>query len=176
MAIILDTNCFANVFSRNSAKHNEFKPVLDWVVKGKGLFIYGGTQYISELSTCSQFLPIFRELRLVGKVLEIEKNKVDSRQEEIRTKIPDEEFDDKHLPAIIIESKCRLICSDDKRSIKYVTEPTLYPKGISKPKYYTGSSNANILCDDNIDKSLKPLCKLNKASREKIGLVINKRS
>ena len=29
------------------------------------------------------------------------------------------DFDDPHLPAIAQVTKCRLICSDDKRSIKY---------------------------------------------------------
>jgi len=176
MAIILDTNCFANVFSKNTAKHEEYKPVLDWVVKGKGLFVYGGTQYIEELRTCAKYLPLFRELRLVGKVLVLDKEKVDQRQEVIAEQIPDDEFDDKHLSAIVIESKCKLICSDDKRSIKYVTNPALYPKGITKPKYYTGSKNAKMLCDKNIDKSLKPLCKLNKASRARVIGVIEKRS
>ena len=44
MCIIVDTNCFAPVFDRKSEKHNQFAPVLEWIISGKGKLIYGGSK------------------------------------------------------------------------------------------------------------------------------------
>lgn len=162
MAVIIDTNCFANVFNRKSVNHNEYRPVLDWVVKGKGLIIYGGTKYIQELKKAPKYLPIMRLLREVNKVLIGNLENIDRLQAEIEAKRVDEDFDDPHLPAIVIDTKCRLICSEDKRSIPFVKNRDLYPNGLQAPVYYTSSRNSDLLCDNYIHDDLKPLCKLKK--------------
>ena len=59
MPIIVDTNCFANVFSRNATRHNEFEPVLNWILRGKGKLIYGGTKYKTELKKSYKISPNF---------------------------------------------------------------------------------------------------------------------
>ena len=61
MAIIIDTNCIANVFSPKTANHSEFKPVLEWILLGKGLMIYGGSKYREELKKTAKYLPIIAE-------------------------------------------------------------------------------------------------------------------
>lgn len=160
MAIIIDTNCFANVFIRTSANHEQFKPVLDWVVNGKGLFVYGGSKYLNELKKAPKYLPILRFLKDVNKVYKGNTDNIDRIQSEIEANITDTDFDDPHLPAIVIDTKCKLICSEDKRSITFVKDKALYPKGFSSPVYYTSSRNSDLLCDNYIHEDFKPLCKL----------------
>lgn len=168
MAIIIDTNCFANVFNSRSSNHAEFKPVLDWIIKGKGIIVYGGSKYKEELQKASKYLTIFRLLKDVNKVLIGDSNEIDRVQSEIENKTVDKDFDDPHLPAIVIVTKCRLICSNDSRSIPFVQQRELYPQGCITPSYYTGLRNSNLLCDEYIDDTLKPLCKLNKKQRNLI--------
>ena len=162
MPIIVDTNCFANVFSRTSTKHKDFQPVLSWVVEGKGLFIYGGTKYKEELKKAKKYLTIFRLLKEVGKVINKNDDEIDELQKEIEAIKETELFNDVHLLAISGITKCRIICSEDTTSIKFVTDKKYLPKGVAKPVYYTSIKNKNLLCDKYVDKSLKPLCKIKK--------------
>lgn len=168
MPIIVDTNCFANVFSRNSARHNDFKPVLDWILYGKGLLVYGGTQYKNELKKANKYLAIFRFLKESGKVINGDDSKIDEIQSQIEKKNTDERFNDIHLVAISINTKCILICSEDTTSIKYVTNKKYFPKNTNKPVYYTSVSNKNLLCDNYVDDSLKPLYKIKKKIADKL--------
>lgn len=162
MAIIIDTNCLANVFSRKSENHKEYKPVLDWIIYGKGMMVYGGSKYIAELRKIPKYLPIIRFLREVNKVIVGNPENIDRIQEEIEANTKNKNFDDPHLPAIAIDTKCRLICSEDKKSVQFVKNQNLYPKGFQKPAYYTSSKNKDLLCDNYIHDDFKPLCKLGK--------------
>jgi hypothetical protein len=168
MAVIIDANCIANVFSKSSVKHPEFKPVFEWIVLGKGIMIVGGTKYQSELIKLKKYFTIIRYLKEVGKVHNGDNQNIDDYQltvEGLRTTM---DFDDPHLPAMIVDTKCRIICSEDTRSIPYVTDSKYYPKGIKTPVYYTSSRNKNLLCDNYVDNSLKPLCRINKKSAERL--------
>jgi len=172
MAVIIDTNCLADVFSKSASNHFEFQPVLKWVLEGKGFIVYGGTKYKNELKKASKYLTIFRELKSVGKVFEGNLKTIDEIQKEIEAKENDSDFDDPHLPAIVIDTKCRIICSNDTRSIKYVTNSKFYPKHFRTPVYYTSSKNKDILCDEYVDDSLKPLSKITKDQREALKRLI----
>lgn len=162
MPIIIDTNCFSNVFSRNSAKHNEFKPVLEWLISGNGMIVYGGQKYKGELKKASKFLKIFRLFKESGKVLIGNDFDIDILQQEIDKKNNVPEFNDTHLLAISISTKCQIICSEDTTSIKFVTDKKYSPKGFRVPVYYTSFQNKNLLCDKYVHKSLKPLSKMPK--------------
>lgn len=172
MAIIIDANCVANVFSKKSAKHNDFKPVLNWILFGKGLMIYGGTQYKTELAKTSKYLPIIRLLKDVGKAIEGNKEDIDAYQKTVEDLREDMDFDDPHLPAIVVVTKCKIICSEDTRSIPHVKDEKYYPKGFATPVYYTSEKNKELLNDKYVDKSLKPLCKLNKLNSERISILL----
>lgn len=158
MCIILDTNCFGDIFKSNSPRYSEYKPVLEWILTGKGKFIIGGTKYLEELKKHSAARRFMVNLRkFTNKLVLLEQNKVDQEQKRIEGLLQDPDFDDPHLPAMVIVSRCRLICSRDSRSVKYVTNRKLYPKDIKVPKYYTGAHNKGLLCDENIDARYKPL-------------------
>lgn len=162
MALILDTNCFANVFSPKSEKHKEFKPVYNWIIYGKGILVYGGSKYKTELKKAVKYLHIFNLLKKVGKTYEGNNTNIDRLMNEVSSKIRNNNFDDPHLPAIVMDTKCIIICSEDHASIPFVTNPILYPNGFEKPKYYTGLRCVNLLSEKYVNDCLKPLCKMNK--------------
>jgi len=168
MPIIIDTNCFANVFSRSSSKHADFEPVLNWVLNGKGLIVYGGTQYKKELSKSNKYQYIFRLLKQTGKVIDKCDEEIDAIQAEIEEKVGNKDFDDIHLLAICLVTKCRIICSEDVRSIKFVCDKEYFPKGFKKPVYYTSEKNKDLLCDKYVSDNFKPLCKIKNAAAQKI--------
>lgn len=168
MAIIIDTNTFADVFVRSSKDHKQFAPVLDWIINGKGLAVYGGKKYISELRKAHKFIKIFRFLKESGKIIEGNSTIIDKLEQEVIDKVKDKKFDDPHLAAIVIATKCMLICTKDTRSVIFVKRPDLYPKGIKIPAYYISSKNSNLLCDKYIHKDHKPLTQLAPKTANKI--------
>ena len=162
MPIIVDTNCFANVFCRTSAKHKQFEPVLKWIVGGKGQLVYGGTKYKKELAKATKYLTFFRLLKESGKAISGDDANIDKIEADIEKKKDSDAFNDTHLLAISIDTKCRLICSEDTTSIPFVTDKKYLPKGALRPVYYTSENNAGLLCDKYVHEDLKPLCKINK--------------
>lgn len=162
MPIIIDTNCFANVFCRTSHRHKHFEPVLKWILGGKGQIVYGGTTYKKELVKAPKYLAFFRLLRESGKVINGDDHCIDKIEADINQKKNTDIFNDAHLLAISIDTKCCLICSEDTSSIPFVTDKKYLPKGSLRPVYYTSENNSNLLCDKYVHKTLKPLCRINK--------------
>lgn len=175
MCIIIDTNCLADVFSSKSKKHKAFKPVLDWIINGIGKMVVGGTKYRSEIEKNDKVRKLVSVLnQKAKKVILLDDRNVDLWQRKIEKLITDTDFDDPHLPAMVIVGKCQLICSGDTRSIKYVCRKDIYPKGISIPKYYTKANNKDLLCTKYIDKKYKPYTKCNKLIKNNIFEVLDK--
>ena len=169
MAIIIDTNCFSRVFSRTDKEHHDFSPVLDWILCGNGFLVYGGSKYIQELKECKKYLRFLRLLKDMKKVYVCDCESVDKLQAMYEEMIDDPDFDDPHLPAIVRVSKCRLICSRDFRSVRFVTSRDLYPKRFYLPHYYSSARDAGLLTNSNIDPRLRYYCRqLNKVDRESI--------
>lgn len=161
MCVIVDTNTFGPVFNDKDAKHADFEPILHWVLYGKGKFVIGGSKYMGELKKAKRYLHLFGILNSYkDKIIKLDDQLVDNEQKRLETMVTDPDFDDPHLPAMVIVSKCQIICSDDTRSIRFVTDPRLYPDGVKTPKYYTGIRNRNLLCDKYVDDKYKPLNKL----------------
>ena len=148
MGIILDTNCFSPVFNRNDKKHGEFKHVLDYLIKKRGWCVYGGSKYLKELGKCTKYLKIFRFLRDIKKVEIVDKKQVDCKEKEIKNKIKSIDFNDQHLAAIVIVSRCSIICTTDTSSIDFLKNKSIYPNDILIPKFYTRERNKNLLDDD----------------------------
>lgn len=150
MCIIIDTNTFSSIFDSKSAEHIEFRPVLNWIKNGKGKIVYGGTKYRNELRKAQKYLGIFNELKKARKIVEIPNEQVDSEQIRIEDLITHRDFDDPHLIAIVSASRCKLICTKDKRAHPFIKETSLYPESGMRPKIYSSSINSDLLCDLNI--------------------------
>lgn len=174
MPVIIDTNCLANVFSKSSSRHPEFKPILDWIVQGKGMLVYGGSTYFKELRKTTKYLRILRLFKEQNKVIIGDKDAIDELEKKNKEIFPDKDFDDPHLPAIAFNTKCMIICSEDIRSIKYIKDSRLYPQGFSVPVFYTGKRNSDLLCDKYVHYCNKPLIKINNETKNALNVDIDK--
>lgn len=175
MPIIVDANCLSSVFDKTCNDHSEFEPVFDWIINGKGKMIYGGAKYLKELSHCKRILPLINHLKNhKNKVIVLDSKRVDDLQKDIEALVDDPDFDDPHLIAMIAVSGCRLLCSKDERSERFILDKTLYPNGSKPPKYYKSKKNANLLSDSYIPSKYKPSQLLNKDEREVICSYLDK--
>lgn len=135
--VILDTNCFSHVFNRKDSRWDEFSDFFDWLIYRNGYLVYGGTHYMSELKK-TRYLRLFNLLRTTNKVVLMDSVSIDDEEERIKRLVPDDDFDDPHLSALVIVSNCEVICTLDSRSFRYLKMNEIYPSGIKKPKFYTG--------------------------------------
>lgn len=147
MCIIIDTNTLALVFDKTTKGHDEFKPVLDWIFKGKGKVVYGGTKYKLELK---KYLALFKELNTANSAVNIDDLKVDEAEFVASSMINNKDFDDQHLVGLLTVSKCKLICSNDKRGYPFFRHNLFFNPASNKPKIYSGRRNSGLLIDRHI--------------------------
>ena len=143
-------NVFASVFDPNSERHPEFKPVLNWILHNQGKIVYGGTKYKAELRKMTKYIKLLIELKNSGKVIEINDNIVDLEQMRIERMESNKDFDDPHIIAIICASGCRLICTNDNRSYRFLTNRKFYKKHQKRPKIYSSLRNKTLLTTKHI--------------------------
>lgn len=152
MCLVIDTCCLSAVFDGQSRDHAKFVPVLEWV-SGKGRMIYGGTKYNEELKKARKFLPYITELSKQRKAIQMPSEGVDRIAAELKRKAPEPKFDDEHLVALVIASRCRVICTNDKKAAAYLKRADLFADyaGVDRPKIFNGHrSHGNLCCDSNI--------------------------
>jgi predicted nucleic acid-binding protein len=165
MCIIIDTNVFADVFTKESANHINFEPVFIWVSEGLGKIVYGGTKYKKELLQAKKYVKIFRLFSDARRVVHIPDDLVDIKEKELRLKIPEKELNDKfndpHIVAIVIVSKCKIVCTLDIGLSEFL-KISDYPADVDMPLIYSNKSNRDMLNHDNIVECCKPCEKLKK--------------
>jgi len=165
MCLVIDMNTIPSVFNSSSESHQDYKPVLDWIINGKGKMVCGGSKYWEEFRGISKYLKFFNQLNKAGKVVKIDDALVDAKMNELMRICNDKDFDDPHIAALLIVSGCQVLCSEDKRSYPYIKRKEWYPDGKSPPKIYqrTALKNASsILSDANMAAICMPCLKLKK--------------
>ena len=151
MCLVIDTCCLARVFDPKNAEHDDFIPVLEWISTGKGKMIYGGTKYKTELQSAKKYLRFLTELEKKRRLVVLKDMEIDPIAESLKLEVPDTRFDDEHIVAIVIVSKCRIVCTTDKRAIPYIKRKGFYSKhGVRPPKIYSRKRHRNLCCDANI--------------------------
>jgi predicted nucleic acid-binding protein len=155
MCVIIDTNVFPMVFSEKAKGHARFAPVLKWITTGNGKMVLGGEKYARELRG-SGFTKILAELSRRQRIVLVSNEAVDHYAAQLKIRVPDEDFDDEHIVALVAISRCCVICSDDKRSFPYVRRRDLYPKGVKPPKIFRYASHEKKLC---CEKHIVPICR-----------------
>lgn len=160
MCVVIDANVIPSVFNPNSAKHSEFIPLYNWIRERKGKFVYGGSKFKNELDRLRSYLEFFAELERTNRSHHADDDEVDRIEEIVQHHISDSSFNDHHIIAIVIVSKCRFICSDNSRHYHYFQLRTVYPTGIRIPKIYNGLGSSTILYDRRLTRPCGP-CKLN---------------
>lgn len=164
MCIIIDANTFAPVFDTKCTEHNEFRPVYNWIIDGKGKLVYGGEKYRGELKKAKRYHGIIMQLLTVKKVVEINDAKVKQKRIEIENSIPNSKSNDSHILAISLVSGCKLLCSKDASSYKLV-------KKNRQIKIYSSQRNRGLLNDRNIVPCCRPCRKLTRKQRENLEFI-----
>jgi hypothetical protein len=138
MCIVIDINVIPLVFTTES---NKYSPIKEWITIGKGKLVYGGTKYNSELKGMTKHLIFLNRLKKAGRIPEMDNNEVDNQENRLKKLISKNDFNDQHIIAIIIVSGCKLVCTEDKESHKYIKKRDLYPKNFDLPNIYSSKIN-----------------------------------
>jgi len=172
MCIVVDSCALPKVFRSSDKNHKKFSSVCNWIVNGDGVFVYGGTKFKAELAGDHKwFVKFLRLLQDHGKAICADTKKVDDRQVKVQTLVTDPDFDDPHLIALIGVTGCKLVATSDKRAEKFLLDKGLYPKGVSVPAIFKDSAkHAAMLTANNIGKCCCTSTRLNKKSRQQLGL------
>jgi hypothetical protein len=157
MCLIIDANCFRLVFSKDAKKHKNFAPVWKWISEGRGRMIYGGTKYNRELRDWGM-LGVVSELAKQRKTVQIPTATVDPIALALKAKFPEAAFDDEHIVALVIASRCRVVCTNDNPAISYLRRPDVFSdhQGVERPKIFRGRKDHIKLC---CDKHVVPICR-----------------
>lgn len=153
--VILDANCMSHVFSTTDSLHHEFTGIHNWLFNQKGFLVYGGTKYLEELAKTKKYAKIFSLLRQINKAKPCNLQKVDAEYDRIRRLMPNPDFDDPQLAAIVSVSHCKVICTRDTRSLEYIKNANLYPKGVKAPKYHQGNKQNSLLTPEYVENGIK---------------------
>jgi len=150
MCIIADPPTLIPIFKQTDPEHKTFSAVLEWVMKGGGKFVIGGTKYTQELAAVRSIIPFMQELARQGKIFNASSDAVDKEEANLKAICPEADFDDPHLVALVKATGCRLICIRDPRAHRYLRMSKLYRSPSDRPKLYTREKNKNILCQNNV--------------------------
>lgn len=152
MCTVIDMNTIPCVFNGNNSDHKDFKPILDWITKGKGKLVFGGKTYSNELSRLPTYLKLINELNTAGKVVKVDNEKIDKKENEIISDLKrrgitqnDKSYNDAHIVAIVFVSKVKIVTSLDKHSYGFLRESRYYDKTTDRPLIYTRSKNITLI-------------------------------
>ena len=150
MCLVIDADCLGRVFDSKNSQHAQFAAVWNWINDGRGRMIYGGTKYKHQLRAASKFLFIIGELEKKGRTVRLSDHDVDEVAATLKARIPDPAFDDEHLVAMVIVSRCRVVCTKDKTAISFLRRNDVFAEycGVSRPSIYCGHrTHVNLCCD-----------------------------
>jgi predicted nucleic acid-binding protein len=150
MCLVIDANVFSSVFNGLSSDHAEYEPVLAWITQGRGFIVYSGSKYKKELAQAHRYLQLFIELRKQGKVVEVNAVLVDQHEVVVNQLAGTKKCNDAHIIAIFRVSGCRLLCSNDQLSDKYIKNPALYLKRQKPPLIYRSVQHVHLLRNEHI--------------------------
>ena len=137
MCIIIDINSLHLVLNKSTKDHAKYKPIMDWLNKGKGKIIIGGGKYKNELCKATKYLNLIVEFEKQGCIHYIDDAHVNCEQENVKKKEMSSTFNDPHIVAMSIVSKCKLVCTHDNELKKFIKKRIFYPRNTSIPKLYS---------------------------------------
>jgi hypothetical protein len=135
MCLVIDASAMSRVFDNRNAEHHIFKPVAAWVLTGNGSVIYGGTKYLQELGY-GKYLALFQRLRKAKRAVLVDRKSVDDRAAALKIMVPEKNFNDPHIVALVGISRCCVVCTSDDKALPYIRRRELYPDGVRVPFVY----------------------------------------
>ena len=154
MCVVIDTCSISKVINRKAQDHSRFKPLLAWLEGKHGRIIIGGTKYLKEMKGMSGALRFLEDYKRQGKLIRLNDADVDSYALKAKARVSSSHFNDEHLVGIVTVSRCRVICTDDKEAVPFLTRKELYDKPVRPPKIYSAKSHSH-LCGA---KNVAPIC------------------
>ena len=146
MCVIVDTCCLPQVFDGGCKQHSQFAPVFSWI-NGSGCMVYGGTKYNAELSRAPKYLNLITQLRKAGRAIQMPSEQVDPIAAALKARYPEPRFDDEHIVALVIASRCVVVCTNDDAAISYLRRNELFaPHGVKRPSIFRGRRNHHRMC------------------------------
>jgi hypothetical protein len=121
----------------------------DWIYEGNGRMIYGGTKYNQEL-VAWKMLGLVKELDTRRETVHIANAAVDAIATSLKNKITETKFNDEHIVALVIASRCRVVCTNDKSAISYLKRPDVFADydGVKRSKIFRGNKKHITMCCD----------------------------
>jgi hypothetical protein len=103
--------------------------------------IYGGT---------TRILAIVKELSTQRRTVQFSNATVDPIVKALKVKFPEAKFDDEHIVALVIASRCCVVCTKDKTATSYLKRLDVFVDytGVERPKIYNGHPSHRKLCCD----------------------------
>lgn len=151
MCLVIDANMFCLVFG----KDKRFQPIREWI-NGRGRMIYGGTKYNKELEK-GGMLRLIKELETGRKTVHIPNETVDTIAAALKAKFPESAFNDEHIVALVIASRCRVVCTDDKTAMAYLRCPDVFADyAVGRPTIFRGHKTHLKMC---CEKNIVPACR-----------------
>ena len=154
MNLLIDTNVFSVLFESKHAEFANFAVANRCLFLCKGKMYIGGTTFGNEINSernkegkpnhLIKYRKYLSELRKANRLIALDKKTVDKEEARIRAIEPNPDFDDPHVIACAILGKVQIICTNDKRSDKFVLDKKFYPKGFRRPKIYRDKRNVHL--------------------------------
>lgn len=152
MCIVIDVNCLMAVFSNQDNQHDEFKLISKWILNKGGKLVYGGSSYKRELSKLRHFrFKFLVQLISGGYVLSGRDIEIDNVEKKIKDINTSKKFNDTHLAAIVDVYKCRVICTQDKDSHRFLKAKKYYSKSTKPPSIYSCGKCKTLLNKKNLE-------------------------
>src|SRR5580704_4992856 len=147
MCLVIDTCCLGLVFGVGTKQHDRYSPVFNWINEGNGYMIYGGTKYNTELKR-AKVLGIVSELAKKNRTIHLQDAAVNQIAADLKVKFPEPEFDDEHIVALVIASRCGVVCTKDNVAISYLKRNDVFDgyQGAVRPKIFQGRKVHKKLC------------------------------
>lgn len=145
MCIVVDTNAFSPVFNEACARHSQFVHVKNWIDRGRGFLVFGGTTFKKELERTYHYLRLVRQMKDSGRAVAIRDESVDAEEERVRALTQGTDCNDQHIIGLLSASRCPLVCSEDVRAFRYFKDRTLYPDDMDRVRIYRSSRNRALL-------------------------------
>jgi hypothetical protein len=161
MCVILDTNRFSTALKNPTDP--QYLPLLNWILGGQGLLIFGGTKYDEEIDNVAVARTFFAQRLRAGQAFRVPKAEVDA--EEAAVRLLPHESDDEHIVALARLSGARTVCTEDSDLMSDFKDPSL----VSKPRgrVYRSKSHLDLLQHDRCCR--RPTRKRQNARRRRGG-------
>jgi hypothetical protein len=145
MCVVIDMNTLAPVFNEGCVQHADFRPIKEWIERGHGVLVFGGTRYKEELSKAYRYLRLIRQMKISGHAVSIQDDAVDEAEIRVIAQTTGTDCDDQHIIALLGVSGCPLFCSNDGRSFRYIRDKRLFPAKKSRVRIYSSVRNQALL-------------------------------